>query len=315
MSGVMDWLRDEKNRAILSWLGGGIVGVGGIVVVAGGLWTGTLASSLNAHRQWELLEAQADELFKQGHEFGDNDALKEAIDVFRRALALVPRAEKPLDWARTQNNLGNALRILGERESGTARLEEAVTAFRSALEERTRTRVPLQWATTQVNLGNALRSLGERESGTARLEEAVAAFRAALEERTRTRVPLQWAMTQMNLGNALQTLGARESGTARLEEAVAAYRAALEECTHDRVPLDWAMTTGNQGVALMLLAERRSDARKAKQALELIEAAFTTSRDGGHAPNAADYEAQLPKARALVARLSNAGKKKASAKR
>jgi hypothetical protein len=73
----------------------------------------------------------------------------------------------PLDWARTQNNLGNALARLGERESGTARLEEAVTAFRAALAERTRERVPLDWAMTQSNLGNALQTLGARESGTA----------------------------------------------------------------------------------------------------------------------------------------------------
>jgi hypothetical protein len=37
--------------------------------------------------------------------------------------------------ARTQTNLGNALRQLGERESGTARLEEAVAAYRMALED------------------------------------------------------------------------------------------------------------------------------------------------------------------------------------
>ena len=41
----------------------------------------------------------------------------------------------PLDWAMTQNNLGNALSTLGERESGTARLEEAVAAYRAALKE------------------------------------------------------------------------------------------------------------------------------------------------------------------------------------
>ena len=50
----------------------------------------------------------------------------------------------PLDWATTQNNLGNALSRLGERESGTERLEEAVEAYRAALQERTRERVPLR---------------------------------------------------------------------------------------------------------------------------------------------------------------------------
>ena len=134
----------------------------------------------------------------------------------------------PLHWATTQNNLGNALSTLGERESGTARLEEAVAAYRAALEEWTRERVPLDWAMTQNNLGNALQTLGERESGTARLEEAVAAYRAALEEWTRERVPLDWAMTQNNLGNALQSArrarerhGAAGGGGRRLSRGAA----------------------------------------------------------------------------------------------
>ncbi len=97
----------------------------------------------------------------------------------------------PLDWAMTQNNLGNALSTLGERESGTARLEEAVAAYRAALEEWTRERVPLQWAMTQNNLGDALSTLGGRESGTARLEEAVAAWEACLTVAA-TAWPAEW---------------------------------------------------------------------------------------------------------------------------
>ena len=96
----------------------------------------------------------------QGRDFGDNPALASAIAVFRAALQERTRERVPLDWAMTQNNLGNALWTLGERESGTARLEEAVAAYRAALEEWTRERVPLDWATTQNNLGNALQTLG-----------------------------------------------------------------------------------------------------------------------------------------------------------
>jgi tetratricopeptide (TPR) repeat protein len=109
------------------------------------------------------------------------------------------------------DNLGNAPRILGEREWATARLEEAVTAYRDALLQCTRDRVPLDSAMTQNNLGNALQALGERESGTARLEEAVNAYREALLERTLDSVPLDRATTQNNLGNAPQALGAREN--------------------------------------------------------------------------------------------------------
>ncbi len=190
-----------------------------------------LMAGFDPSKYFALLGHQEHELYKQGGEFGDNQALVEAIEVARRMQAVAGDADQrgvALTW------LGNALGSLGEREGGTARLEEAVAAYRAALEENTRARVPLDWAATQMNLGNALQTLGERESGTARLEEAVAAYRAALEENTRARVPLQWTRTQMNLGLALMRLGERESGTARLEEAVAAYRAALEENTRAR---------------------------------------------------------------------------------
>src|SRR5262245_27977162 len=249
------------------------------------------------------LRREAGALYQQGLEFGDNAALNLAIERYKRLIDLTPRERVPLDWATTQNNLGNALSSLGERESGTARLDEAVAAYREALKERTRERVPLEWAATQNNLGTALSSLGGRESGTARLGEAVAAYREALKEWTRERVPLDWATTQNNLGNALRALGERESGTGKLEEAVAAYREALKELTRERVPLHSAMTLGNQGVALMRLAERRADADMAETALNRIAAAFETMRDGGNVLGAAYYERRLPEARALVSRL------------
>jgi tetratricopeptide (TPR) repeat protein len=212
----------------------------------------------DAKASWAHLLEQADALYLHGSEFGDNAALAESIEIHKQALALAPRDRVPLDWAATQNELGNALATLGAREAGTARLEEAVTAYRAALEEYTRDRVPLDWAMTQNNLGAALRNLGEREAGTALLEEAVTAYREALKEYTRDRVPLDWAMTQNNLGIALRELGEREAGTARLEEAVTAYCEALKEYTRDRVPLDWAMTQNNLGTALQTLGKREA---------------------------------------------------------
>ena len=227
----------------------------------------SLIAALDRRKQWEFVLAQANEWRSQGDEFGDNAALAEAINVYHESLSLAPRAERPLDWATTQNNLGIALARLGERERGTARLKEAVAAFRDALKEGTRERVPLDWAQTQNNLGNALQSLGVRESGTARLEEAVAAYRDALKEQTRERVPLQWAMTQNNLGTALGTLGERESGTARLEEAVVVFREALKEKTRERVPLDWAGTQHNLGAALRRLGEREGGTARLEEAV------------------------------------------------
>ncbi|MDQ6869086.1 MAG: tetratricopeptide repeat protein [Pseudomonadota bacterium] len=241
----------------------------------------SLVAPFDTEQQWRFLLAQASELYKQGDEFGDNAALIEAIDICRRCLALAPRSERPLDWAMTQMNLGTALKALGERESGTARLEEAAAAYREASQERTRARVPLDWAMTQTGLGNALQELGERESGTARLTEAVAAYREALQELTRARVPLEWALTQNNLGNALRVLGERENGTARLTEAVAAFREALQERIRARVPRDWARTQVNLGVALKVLGGRESGTARLEEAVSAYREAlqeFTRAR-------------------------------------
>src|SRR6266851_1281971 len=59
--------------------------------------------------------------------------LEEAVAAYRLALEEWTRERVPLDWARTQMNLGTALSRLGEREAGTARLEEAVAAWDTCL--------------------------------------------------------------------------------------------------------------------------------------------------------------------------------------
>jgi tetratricopeptide (TPR) repeat protein len=233
----------------------------------------TLPSSQSSQSfDYRLLQAAA--LYRYGDEQGDNPILLRVIKVYTDLLNICSRELNPSSWAMTQNNLGYALRTMGERESGTKRLKEAVQAFREALQEYTRERVPLAWAMTQNNLGTALSTLGERESGTERLEEAVQAHRAALQERTRERVPLDWAMTQNNLGNTLSRLGERESGTERLKEAVKAFREALQEYTCERVPLAWAMTQNNLGTALSRLGERESGTERLEEAVKAFREAL-----------------------------------------
>ena len=129
----------------------------------------------------------------------------------------------------TQNNLGNALQRLGERESGTARLEEAVAAYRAALEERTRERVPLQWAMTQNNLGNALssaRRAGERD-GAARGGGRMPIARRWRND-TRERVPLDWAASFGNQGVAMMLIADRTNDGALAETAVSQIQTAYE---------------------------------------------------------------------------------------
>lgn len=238
------------------------------------------AEAARLARRWEeqalagrYAGEQAQALYQQGFEFGDNAALAEAIELYRDAVAEHPREENPVEWSQAQNDLGRALWSLGEREGGTARLEEAVAARRAALEERSPASDPLAWGLTQNGLGLALWSLGERESGTTRLEEAIAAFRAALREMPRARFPLEWAMAQNNLGNALAALGSR-GGTTWFEQAVEAFREALKERTRERIPLQWAQTQNNLGSALAEIGERENDPARLREAVAAFSAAL-----------------------------------------
>ena len=205
------------------------------------------------------------------------------MEVYRAALEVRTRGRLPIEWARTQINLGTALSALARRESGTARLEQAEAAYRDALEVLTPRGMPLDWAATQSNLGSVLLDLDERqrEDGTERIEQAVEAYRAALGIRTRERMPVDWAVTQNGLGNALQTLGKRAGDSGRLKEAVNAYRSALEVRTRKRLPLDWAETQTNLGNTLQALGKGMDDTGHLQQAEAAYRGALEVfTRDG-----------------------------------
>lgn len=194
------------------------------------------------------------------------EKIEEAVSAFHEALKKLPRANAPLDWAKTQNNLGLALTLLGERESGTGELEEAVLSYRAALSELPRERAPLDWAQTQFNLGNALLSLAEREGGQKKLEEATSAYREALKERSPERAPLDFAQTEMNLGMALWRLGTRDNSTEALLKSVQAYREALRGYTRERAPYQWATAQNDLGIALASLGEHEGGTEKLEEA-------------------------------------------------
>jgi tetratricopeptide (TPR) repeat protein len=219
--------------------------------------------------------AAANALWKCAERRGSMGALYSAIEGYRQLLARdVTRATMPAQWAMTQNELGNALQTLGEREGSQARLAEAVAAFRAALEVHTRVAMPAQWAATQNHLGLVLLTLGEREGSPTRLAEAVAACRVALDVYTRDETPAEWAMTQNNLGIALQALGEREGSPTRLTEAVTAFRAALEVRTRKAMPADWAAIQNNLSAALQTLGEREGNSGRLKEAVAACRAAL-----------------------------------------
>ena len=119
------------------------------------------------------LKKEADALYQQGDEFGDNRALRSSIERWKRLIELRPRERVPLDWARMQIGLGIALETLGGRESGTDSLYAARDTYFEALKVTVRREgensfsvtAPLDHARTLINTGNVLLRLGQRRSG------------------------------------------------------------------------------------------------------------------------------------------------------
>src|SRR5262249_25603404 len=114
-----------------------------------------LAERWDAERAWRYSVDHGENLFHQGFELGDNDALTASIGIFRKALTHAPREVRPDDWAVTQYDIGRALWRLGSRVTDTAVLEDAVVAFKAAMEEQTRARAPLDWAKNLHGLASA----------------------------------------------------------------------------------------------------------------------------------------------------------------
>jgi hypothetical protein len=111
----------------------------------------------------DWLHARADELQEHGRDKGDNAALLVSIATWRAALQERTRDGAPLQWAMTQNNLGTALQLLDERESGTARLDEAVAAFRAALDVFRAAGAGFYVERTERNLARAEALLARRQ--------------------------------------------------------------------------------------------------------------------------------------------------------
>ena len=226
----------------------------------------SLLNTVDSDGRLDYLAKQALALYAQGTEFGDNPALVMAIDNYRLVLKEWTRERVPLNWARTQNNLGNALRALGRREAGTERLEQAVQSYKGALEEWPRESVPLDWARSQINLGETFIELGRGEAGTERQEQALAVFDAVLKECTSDRMQSYWANAQRGRALALQDIGRRVDGTGQLEQAADALRASLKEVTRERSPLEWARIQHDIGTTLRILGERERSPERLEQA-------------------------------------------------
>ena len=122
---------------------------------------------------------------------------KDALPALQKAAELLP------DDAEARNNLGLALKNLGQ-------IESAVTSFRRAVE------IKSDYAEAHCNLGAALRELGQ-------LESAVASFRRALE------IQPDSPVARINLGSTLPLIVGKNSGKAFFERRKPSFQGVRDQ--------------------------------------------------------------------------------------
>ncbi len=212
---------------------------------------------------------EATALLLHGDYKGDNLGLMRAIEVYREALTLVPFERFPDKWADMQNDLGNALSILGGREIGNARLLEALVEVEKTTKVWTRDKQPEKWAMAQHTTGNIYLSIGDRTSDVENYRNAGNRFLAMLEVQNIDEQPYAWAATSHNLGVALELVGRRTGETETLELAIEIYKESLAIRTEANYPDEWAMTNAALANILQHVGSREEDSARLKESVDL----------------------------------------------
>jgi len=197
--------------------------------------------------------------------------LEPAREVFEAELTDEFRQQSPLEWARTQNHLGNVLAAMAQQLRDEALYGMAIAAFESALEVLDQEATPVDWATTQFNLGTAAQALGRQENSSKLLKQAIDAYTNALLVWSQEKNPDDWAHAMHQLGNSFHAHGLLLKGNRTLQKSVVAYKNALKVFNADDHALALAATHNNKGAVLHHLAESEANADRVDEAIKSYE--------------------------------------------
>ena len=129
--------------------------------------------------------------------------MKIAIKAYEEALKVYTLDRFPMDYAMTQNNLGNAYSTLAEVEAKAENCKKAIKAYEEALKVRTLDRFPMDYAMTQNNLGTAYSTLAEVEAKAENCKKAIKSYEEALKVYTKKDFPEIYPLIEGNLRRLL----------------------------------------------------------------------------------------------------------------
>ncbi len=228
--------------------------------------------------------------------------LRSAGQGFEALLTREYRNRDKIAWAKTQNDLGNILAALAQRQQDVNLYGKAKNCFHQALDVFTREQSPQSWAETKYNLGTVNQALGCMLSDTKPLKVAVAAYTDALSVWSRHISPENWMRTMHQLGATFHIYGKLLAGNRLFQKSVVAYKNALAVLDADDYALALTATHNNRGAVLQHLGESEENPARIEEATRSYDKALTVS-----------LEQQLPIHLAVICRINKATAQNTSA--
>jgi tetratricopeptide (TPR) repeat protein len=180
----------------------------------------------------------------------DPGDLVAAVDLYRRALALVPPGET-LGAARIRARLATALMAQPAEDAGPmqAAKEELTTAIATLTAEGADAEI----AEAEMNLGLICQTLAGW--GMMPIQPAISAYQRALRTFDKAAYPKEFAILQNNLATAFLSMPfSGDSGKLREALAVQAFEEGLRVVTLIDHPVEYAMLQNNLGNALQYVS-------------------------------------------------------------
>jgi tetratricopeptide (TPR) repeat protein len=176
--------------------------------------------------------------------------LHAAVDLYRRALALVPLGEA-IGAARIRARLATALMAVPARDAQP--LLEARDEITTALATLTAEGSDAEIAEAEMNLGLICQTLAG--AGLAPIQTAISAYQRAMRTFDKAGYPKEYAILQNNLATAFMSMPfTDESGKLREALAVQAFEEGLRVVNLIDHPVEYAMLQNNLGNALQYVS-------------------------------------------------------------
>ena len=145
-------MEESGGKKERDWKNGFWIGIAVIIIT--GLIVSILYGIYSDHLEKDQLKSQIEPIIRKADNLAASGEFEEAIDEYENILKLLISPEiLPVEYAATQNNLGNAYSYLAGVRDSESNLEKAINAYGEALKIRTIEKYPINYAMTQNNLG------------------------------------------------------------------------------------------------------------------------------------------------------------------